>query len=714
MTLRKELLTLFKDNPEKIFKVTEIINSLDKPVSNRKRLRNILKQLKQEGKIHRFKKGRWGLLQNADLLTGTISIASKGYGFLRPEPPAPGAPVPPDVFITQRNLKSAMQGDRVIVSLLSGDRERPSGRVVKILHRARTQLAGRFHFAKKGGTVVPSDRKINRMVYIPQIPFRQKLQDGTLVMVTITDYGDFRNDMTGEISEILGKEDEPGMDVFVIIRDYGIEPEFSDNVLRSAETIPGKITESEITERKDLRKETIFTIDPKTAKDFDDGLSIEKRGDGGFHLGVHIADVAHYVKEGDVIDQEALSRANSIYPVDRVVPMLPERLSNNLCSLRPEEDKLAMSVFMDIDPQGKVRHAEFYNSVIHSKYRMNYEEVQEIYDGENGELEEKYSAIREDLFLLRELTRILIRMRWRKGALDLDVGELEVVFDDAGEVIDITTHPRLFSHRVVEQSMILANETVASKLHRMKVPSLYRVHEKPDQNRIHNLIPVLEHFGIQLPRKRNVTPKQIQRVLKKTEEMGHAGPILRRLILRVMMQAHYQPENVGHYGLGSNCYTHFTSPIRRYPDLVVHRMLKRVLAGKHRNDENLEKWEEPLANIAQHCSEMERVAQNIEYETEYIKALEFMKQFTGEEFEGVISSVTNFGLFVEMDKYPVEGLVQIKKIGSEYFEYDDVGQVLKGKRSGKTYRIADRVTVQIERIDVIERKMDLSLIDTKS
>jgi len=710
MNLAKEIIAFFQSNPKKLFEFSDIQKFLKIDRNDRKALKAVLSALEEEGKIHRFKKRRWGLFQSSDLITGTLSIARKGYGFVRPEATEPDNPAPPDVYITRKNLGGALHGDRVLVRLRERGSERPEGRITKILERAHTEFVGRFQFEKKGGTVIPKDERINRLIQVPKLAFRNRLKNGMWVMVRILDFGDDRRPMLGEITEIVGEDDEKGIDILLIIRDHGVKPEFPDEVEREAGDLPQGISDDELARRKDFRHLTTFTIDPETAKDFDDALSIERLPNGLFQLGVHIADVAHYVQSESAIDVEALARATSIYPVDRVIPMLPERLSNNLCSLRPNEDRLAMSVLMNIDSHGKIHHSEFYNSVIRSRHRLNYTEVQTIFDHSDPWISARYSDIRDDLFALKKLSEILIKMREEKGALDLDIGETDVIFDSAGTVIDLRRHPRLASHRLVEQCMILANEAVAQKIFHLHIPSLYRIHESPAQDKLHKLIPVLANFGITLPPKRAITPHMLQNALEHIEQLGDAGAILRTVILRAMMRAQYFPENKGHYGLGSTCYTHFTSPIRRYPDLIVHRILKEVLSGQYKNEENLESWKERLPEIALHSTDMEERAEEIEHEAAKILGLEFMRRFIGFEFEGFVSGVANFGLFVELERYPIDGLIPIASIGNDYYEFNEAAMTLTGKSSGRAFRLGDRLLVSIDHIDVMKQEMDLSLV----
>ncbi|MBN1900497.1 ribonuclease R [Candidatus Sumerlaeota bacterium] len=705
----KELRELFESNPRNLYKISDILRILDLKRPYRKEVQNMLRQLEEEGRIHRFKNRRYGLLQSADIITGTLRIAKKGFGFVRNDAQSPDKKTLPDVYINRKNLGAALPGDRVLARLTGRDTERPEGRIAKVLQHAHPEIVGQFYFEKKGGMVIPRDTRINRVIRISKPGFKNELKNGDYVLARIHDYGDSRTPMMGEIAEIFGQSDEPGLDILLIIRDHGVRPEFPEEVIKESESLPHDISEKEISLRMDFRKIKTFTIDPETAKDFDDALSIERLPNGHYKLGVHIADVAHYVPPGSGIDEEAFNRATSIYPVDRVIPMLPERLSNDLCSLKPEVDRLAMSVIMDVDSEGKVHHSEFYNSVIHSRFRMNYEEAQAVFDHSDPWICSKYASVREDLFHLRELSEILIRMRERSGALDLDVGETDIVFDSSGAVVDICRHPRLASHRLVEQCMILANEAVARKISRLHVPSMYRIHEPPSQEKLHRLVPFFGAYGVHLPPKQNITPAKLQAALEQIERLGEKGPILRRVILRAMMRAQYSPHNKGHYGLASACYAHFTSPIRRYPDLIVHRVLKDVISGEYKNAERQKEREKLLHEWAEHCTDREGLSEEIENESTNIKGLEFMRKFLGYEFEGIISGVAGFGLFVELMRYPIEGMIPIDSLGRDYFIFEESAMRLVGKRSGKTFRLGDKVNVVIERIDILKQEMDLGI-----
>jgi len=496
---------------------------------------------------------------------------------------------------------------------------------------------------------------------------------------------------------------------------------FPEEVEGETERFAAPASAAELARRRDLRGLRIVTIDPATAKDFDDALSIERIGGGRAHgksaaarwrLKVHIADVSYFIREGGEIDREAFERGTSIYPVDRVVPMLPERLSSDLCSLRPGEDRLAMTVEAEIDERGSVVRSNAYRSIIHSRHRLTYEEVQAVFDGSDPQTTARLADIAETLRELRDLARVLRARRIERGALDLDIPEVRVVFDGRGAPCDVRHAARLESHQVVEECMLLANEVVARRLTAAGRPMIYRVHEPAPAAQLERLEPMLKCFGIRANLSRGALAQaEIQSALEQAERLP-AGHILRRLILRAMARAHYSPRNAGHFGLASACYCHFTSPIRRYPDLTVHRALGRMIdQPEPPGDAESEALLDDLETIARQSSDLERRAQQIEWDTTELKALEFMEEHLGGEFDGYVCGVQPYGLYVELDPYPVEGLIPLRGLPDDYYEIDELGTRLSGRRAGRQFRLASRVRVRIERIDLVALQMDLSLAD---
>jgi ribonuclease R len=611
-----------------------------------------------------------------------------------------------------------------------------------VLERGTRTVVGTYYGTKKGGNVIPRDERFNRSLAVPKPDPALGLRDGAFVVANITEWTPSSQPLLGRVEEVLGDPETPGIDVTMIVRDAGVDPDFPSEALEEADAITDAIPDAETARRTDFRAASTFTMDGATAKDFDDALSVQRLPDGMWRLGVHIADVSHYVREGGALDREAYDRATSIYPVDRVVPMLPEKLSNNVCSLRPREDRLTLSVVMDIDSRGRVFDYSIHESVIRSAHRLVYEEVQEFLEGRAPvETLRELGPIRDDLDSLCELRRALTAMRLRRGALDLDMPETRVVFDADGAVKGIERRARLETHRVVEECMLIANEVIATHLFNLHVPSVYRVHEPPDINKLRQLQPVLAHLGIKFPAKHDITPEALQAALDRTART-ETGFIARRLILRAMMQAHYDDENLGHYGLASRCYTHFTSPIRRYPDLLVHRLLREAMragapmegvyappgepepeqgmAGRRRISlmappplpaERNDFLRARLGEWTAHCSERERRAQDIENDSTKIKSLEYMRQHLGEEFWGYVTSVLTWGFFVELEHLPVEGLVHVRNLQDDFYEFDEERMMLVGKQNGATFRLGDKVRVYVENVNVLSMELDFALIE---
>ena len=667
------------------------------------------------------------------------------FGFLVPDV-GEKVPFAGDVFIPRKKMGDAMNGDKVRVKLQAAETRRgvsapksPEGQVIEVLERGTSKLVGIFYRTKSGGSVIPRDERLNRTIVTPKPDPAMEVQDGEYVVVEITAWTNPAEPLIGRVVERLGGSDTQGIDITVLIRDAGVEPDFGEEVLEEVNAIPDTIPPEEIARRTDFRDLLTFTMDGATAKDFDDALSIERLPDGLVRLGVHIADVSYYVQERSALDEEAIERATSIYPIDRVVPMLPEKLSNNLCSLRPREDRLTMSCLMDIDEAGRVHHYSVHEGVIRSAHRLIYEEVQAVMDGNaEPQLARSLGNIRvqlEDLYKLRD---ILTRMRLKRGALDLDIPETEIQFDEAGAVKGITRRARMESHRVVEECMLIANEVIASHLFNLHVPSVYRVHEDPDLEKLRQLMPVLAQMGVKFPAKKELSADAIQSALDQAAKLEY-GFIARRLILRAMARAHYGEQNLGHYGLGSTCYTHFTSPIRRYPDLLVHRLLRETLAngapekGKYKPPafsgmggddpmqahegsrymakERANYWEAALPSWTKHCSERERRAEDIENDAKQVKSLEYMHKFIGEEFDGLITGVTNFGMFIELIDIPVEGLLHVRKLSGDFFEFDQDRMNLVGRETGETFKLADKIRVFIENVSVSSLELDFGLAE---
>lgn len=726
-----------------------MVEMLGVTVHERRTIRRILKELETEGDSARLR-GHSYIASNATkVIEGKLAVTRKGFGFVVADAGSPEAEIG-DIYVSRRAMADALNGDRVHVRVLptrpaeaKASGMRREGRILDVVERATTKIAGVYFPARRGGQVIPHDTTIGRTITVPLPSPKLDIKERAYVLAEITHWSAMPDPLLGKIVEVLGYPDDTGIDVTLIVRAAGVDPEFPAEVLRAAEDVPTEITAEEIARRTDFRDIMTFTIDGPTAKDFDDALTIEKLNDGKVRLGVHIADVSHYVQENSVLDLEAYDRATSIYPVDRVIPMLPEKLSNDMCSLRPNEDRLTISCLMDIDDQGQVSKFSVHEGIIRSRHRLIYEEVQSLMDGnaEPALARELGDAMveLEDLYALR---KVLTAMRLRRGALDLDVPETQVLFDDDGNVSGVTRRSRMEAHRVVEECMLIANEVVATHLYNLKVPSVYRVHEDPDLDKLRTLQPVLAYLGVRFPARKEIDSAAIQAVLKKSALL-ESGPIARRLILRSMMRARYHDVNMGHYGLGSACYTHFTSPIRRYPDLLVHRLIRETLQngapakGKyhppvwgsddtegpikfkdkddkrtgHLSPQRRKHWEQRLPEWTRHSSERERRAESIEYEAIAAKSIEYMRRHLGEEFTGILTAITSFGFFVELDTIPVEGLVHLTKMTDDFYEYDAEHMRLTGRNRGRVFKLGDKVRVSVEAANVATLELNLELLE---
>jgi len=714
--LEQEILKTLKKAKGPI-SLAELMRRLGLKSAHRRQLRATLRGLIDDRKVRPLSNKHYALpveRGKQSLVEGRLQITIQGFGFVRPTGErAQGRDEPQDIFIRAGDLHDAMDGDLVAVQVTApaqGDRN-PTGQIQAILERAHAELTGWFQrSSSRRGLVTPRNPKIGRVVEVRKKPDTGWPEDFSWVVVHVTEFTSAPQPLVGEIVEELGDDQTRGIDVLLMLRDRGIYAEFPKDVEDEAAHLSTD-WKTELPRRTDFREHAIVTIDPETAKDFDDALSIEQLGGKGgkrWILRVHIADVSHYVKEGGTIDREAWHRATSIYPVDRVVPMLPERLSTDLCSLRPGEDRPAMTVEIEVDANGDMVRTAFYRSVIHSRHRLTYDQVQALFNGSDATLKARLSDVVEPLNQLRDLARVLRRRRLRQGALDLDIPEPQVVFDAQGRAVDIRYYPRFESHQLVEECMLLANEAVAIHLTKLQWPMLYRIHETAQPRQLKQLEPMLRALGIRVNFKQgNLTPKAIQRALDQAEKRP-AGHIFRRLILRALSRARYSPENLGHFGLASDCYCHFTSPIRRYPDLVVHRMLIRHLEGNEppRGDDRKALMDE-LAETGEQSSAMERVAQEIEWDTTKLKSLEYMQKHIGEEFDGHVAGVQPFGLFMELEDYPVEGLIPVGSLPYDRYQVDDLGVRLVGKRRGRQYQLADKIRVIITNIDLTALEMDL-------
>lgn len=671
----------------------------------------VLVELEQTGLIQRTKTDRYQRKESkkskqSKLIQGTLSQNKKGFAFLRPEDDEMD-----DVFIPPTKINCAMDGDTVLVELQNSKGEHKGkleGEVKSIEKHSVTQVVGTYSEARHFGFVLPDDKRIMQDVFIPK-GHNLGAIDGHKVLVQITKYADGTDNPEGQVSAILGHKNDPGVDILSIIYQHGIEIEFPDKVLEEAEAVPDEIKPSEIEGRRDLRNELTITIDGADAKDLDDAISVKKLDNGHTQLTVSIADVSYYVTEGSALNEEAYDRATSVYLVDRVIPMIPHRLSNGICSLNPQVDRLTLSCQMELDERGHVVNHEIFDSVIHSNYRMTYDEVNEIITDQNEDTRKQYNEVTPMLDLAKDLSERLINMRKRRGEIDFDISEAKVLVNDEGIPTDVELRKRGEGERLIESFMLAANETIAEHFDRLNVPFIYRVHEQPKSERLRQFFDFITNFGLMIKGTgEEVHPSTLQKIQQEVEGQPEQM-VISTMMLRSMQQARYDDVNLGHFGLSAEHYTHFTSPIRRYPDLIVHRLIRKYLIDKTMDGKTLNKWEEALPEIADHTSQRERRAIEAERDTDELKKAEYMVQHIGEEYEGIISSVANFGMFIELPN-TIEGMVHVSEMTDDYYHFDERQMAMIGERQAKVFRIGDPVKIKVVNVDVDERMIDFQIV----
>jgi len=701
-----QLLTLIREKVEHPATPRELLQRLKIPREQRGTISRLLKGLVQSGHLVQTRGNRFGLPDRMNLIVGRIQTNPRGFGFVVPDRPIEG--VTGDLFIAGGNLNQAMHGDKVVARLeRTGDRA--EGRIVRILERGASSVVGRYEVDESGmGFLVPFDRRLIVDVLIPGEE-RGDAKAGDMVVVEITRWPTPTRSPLGRVVEVLGDIAEPGVDTEIIIRKYGINDAHSPEAIDEASRLGGAVKEKDIRGRTDFRPVTTVTIDGEHARDFDDAITIEKLANGNYWLGVHIADVAHYVQEGGPLDEEAYERATSVYFPERAVHMFPSELSTGLCSLNPDVDRLVQSCLMEIDRRGDVVRYEIHDGVIHSDARMTYTDVNAILTERDAALTKKYAALVPMFETMRELFQVLNARRKRRGSIDFDLKEPEIILDDEGMVEQITALERNVAHRLIEEFMLVANETVAQHLDEHNVPTLYRVHETPDPLKVEQFEEFVGTLGYSLGAPPNaVKPRHFQRLVEKIQGKPEEKPIA-FLMLRTMQKARYDPENLGHFGLAASYYTHFTSPIRRYPDLVVHRTLRESRRGM--SEERAEQLSEDLPEMARHTSERERRANDAERELVQWKKVRFMADKVGDEFEGYITGVTAFGLYIELVEHFVEGMVHVSTMADDYYRFVERAHILRGENQGRAYRLGDRVSVQVIRVDMERRQIDLGLTE---
>lgn len=705
MIQREDLLAFMREDAYKPLSVKELEEAFEVQAAEEfKQLVKLLNELEGEGEIVRTRSNRYGLPERMNLVKGTIQGNAKGFAFLIPEDPDEQ-----DVYIAENDLNGAMNRDKVLVRINHGTTgPRLEGEVIRIISRETKEAVGTFQDYGSYGFVETDEKRMSHDIFIPKEAFNGAAE-GHKVVVRITKYPEGRRNAEGEVIEILGHKNDPGVDILSIIRKFELPESFSDEVMHEAEATPDQITEEEMTQRRDLREETIVTIDGEDAKDLDDAISLTRNEKGNFVLGVHIADVSYYVKENSALDREAYRRGTSVYLVDRVIPMIPHRLSNGICSLNPKADRLTLSCLMEITPNGEIVHHEIFPSVIRSTERMTYTNVRKIVEREDEDVVAQYEPLVPLFDSMKELALILRKRRMDRGAIDFDFDEAKILVNEDGKPADIVLRDRSIAERIIEEFMLAANETVAEHIHWLDVPFIYRIHEDPNPEKLQAFLEFITNFGYLVRGKANtVHPRALQYLLSQIKDTPEER-IISTVMLRSMKQAKYAPESLGHFGLAAEFYSHFTSPIRRYPDLIVHRLIRKYLFEGDLSELTQQHWGEKLPEIAQHTSNRERLAVDAERETDDLKKAEYMLDKIGEEFEGVISGVTSFGMFVELDN-TIEGLVHVSYLTDDYYHYHEKQYAMIGERTGKIYRLGDTVKIKVMKVNVDERSIDFEIV----
>jgi ribonuclease R len=700
---QEEILMFMEKEANKPVSLAEIGEYFGIAEKNLDSLRAVLKSLEDEGKIVRIRKGKYAFPERLNMLVGRLQGHPRGYGFVLVE----GGD---DVYISANNMHGAMHNDRVLIRInspvLAGKAR--EGEVVRILARANEQVVGTYTGTNRYGFVVPEEKRIWQDIFIPGSAIGEA-RSGDLVVAAITRWPQDKRNPEGEIVEVIGHKGAPGIDILGIIKKYHLEVGFPELVLREAGEIPAVVKGEEIIGRTDLRQLQTVTIDSEDARDLDDALSIERKANGNYLLGVHIADVGHYVLENSEIDKEARKRGCSVYFPDRVIPMLPPRLSNGICSLNEGEDRLAMTVFIEVDPRGTVVFYEIRESVIKVARRLTYSTVREIIAG-NEEIRRQYSELVPDLELMEELRQVLKERRRKRGSIDFNFREKKVKLDAWGRPVEIELRERSVADEMVEEFMVLANEVIAEHVYWLNLPFIYRVHEKPNPDDLTFLREFLHNLGYSLRSGGRIGPKDLQGILScaqgKPEER-----LVSEVVLRSLKRARYSADCLGHFGLATKFYTHFTSPIRRYPDLTIHRIIKAMLRGTL-DEKQMQRLVDKLTSIAEEASQRERISEEAEQETVDLKVVEYMQAKEGQIFAGVISGVMPFGIFVQLPN-GVEGLVHVSNMIDDYYHYLEKHLALQGERTKKRYRIGDEVRVQLTKVNLADRTIDFELVEDR-
>lgn len=698
--MEDKIISFFR-NSTKAYSVEEMMSSIGyNDVNDIKEAIKVVNKLEETGFVYCTNKNKYLLFENSNLRRGVLRVNKKGFGFLDiPD-------TKDDIYVAFEDMNGAIDEDIVIIEVLNNG-ERKNGKVLKVVSRTRKQFVGEYRTNRKNqGYVFLDENNIKIKIDISKNDSMGAV-NGHKVIVKL---GKHKHDAfyNGTIIKILGHKDDPRVDILSIVEKHRIEVEFSNGTVEQLKTIPTEVKESEIKNRRDLRNKTIFTIDGASTKDIDDAVCIEMMPNGNYKLGVHIADVSYYVQKDTPLDLDAYSRGTSVYLADTVIPMIPHQLSNGICSLNPDVDRFAVSCDMEFDSKGNVVDYDIYESIIKSKMKMTYDSVNNML--EENIIDEGYAPFENDLRMMFELSKILREMKIRRGYIEFDTNEVKIVQDENGKCIDVVPREQKTGEKLIEDFMIAANETVATHLQHMNLPSVYRIHEKPNPERLKDFVKFTNSIGIKLPIKlEDPHPTDLQKVLNSLRDREDFT-ILSDLLLRSMSKAVYSTRNIGHFGISSRSYTHFTSPIRRYPDTMIHRLLRTYLFNNDVSNETVNFYNEHLIYVCEQSSERERASVECEREVDDMKKAEYMVSHIGEEYEGIISSVMNFGMFIMLDNY-IEGLVRMNDLTGDYYEFNSETMCVVGKTSGKKYKLGQRVKVKVKAASKEERTVDLVIVE---
>ncbi len=701
----QKILELLKDEEYPPMKAKQIAMVMRVPKNEYNEFLNILGNLEMKMKIQKNRKNQYRIAEKV-YYDGIYRKNSKGFGFVKIENEED------EIYIAKTNSSNALNGDEVLIEIIEEKNKvkKAEGKIVRILKHEKDTVVGIFQNNKNFGFVVPDDKNLGTDIFISKKNFG-KAKNNHKVLVQITKYPEKGKKAEGKIIEVLGNVNETGVDMLSLIKEHKLPSIFPKQVVEEAKKCGNRIDEQDIKNRIDLRNEVIFTIDGAEAKDLDDAIGIKKLENGNYKLSVHIADVSYYVKPNSLLDQEALIRGTSIYMLGRVIPMLPRELSNGICSLNAGEDRFTLSCTMEIDKNGNVKSSEIYKAVINVTERMTYTDVQKILDNSDVDIIKKYEKHINEFKLMEELALILKQKRLEKGYLNLDIPESKIELDSEGRAINISKYETTFANEIIEQFMLIANETVAEKFFWLDAPFIYRVHETPDYEKVQELNKFLFNFGLKIKaNKDNIYPKEFAKILEEIKGKDEEK-VVSHLLLRTLKVARYEDINKGHFGIASKYYCHFTSPIRRYPDLFIHRIICKYLEENYDvNEKFIEEYKKQAEERAKQSSEREKIATKVERESEDIKKAEYMENRIGEKYEGMISSVTSFGVFVELDN-TVEGLIRFEDLGNEYFIYDEDRKRLIGERSNIVYKIGDKVKIRVKDASKLLRTVDFEIIE---